>query len=309
MPDCFLVDNKRHHVKRRISSQALPLGIEPDTSFKGETHFIPIEIGDRVILATDGVTEARNPRGAFFGEARLIESITHQPGCDFLIDRLAEDLEAFCELAPQDDDISAVEIPVTPALLPGWDKEAPPQGSEEERLEAILASAKDDYVEFHLTLHGTQLRHADPVPILINYIQETAGLHDHRRPLFTILTELYVNALDHGILQLDSNLKQGEEGFSTYFRQREQRLHALTQGRITIGLRIHNLHRGGYMVIEVEDSGRGFDIHRLVPKEIPETQFSGRGIMLVRSLCRQLNYTLPGNKAEAIYMWSDTHQE
>ena len=33
------------------------------------------------------------------------------------------------------------------------------------------------------------------------------------------------------------------------------------------------------------------------------------GIKLVRSLCRQLNYTLPGNKAEAIYMWSDAHQE
>jgi hypothetical protein len=198
---------------------------------------------------------------------------------------------------------------LTPALLPGWEKEAPAIGSVAERLEAMLARGEDDCIEFRLTLHGTQLRLADPVPILINYIQETAGLYEHRRPLFTILTELYVNALDHGVLQLDSKLKQGEDGFTNYFHQREQRLHALTEGRIQIGLRIHKLHQSGYMVIEVEDSGRGFDITQVLPKEVPGTVYSGRGILLVRSLCKQLNYTPPGNKAEAVYLWTDTPQE
>ncbi len=309
MPESFLVDRAQQRVKQRFSSQALPLGIAPDISYKDETLFIPVEIGDRVILATDGVTEARNPAGEFFGRQRLIASITECHECEFLIDRLAENLETFCEEAPQDDDISAVEIPLFPTLLPGWEKEAPAVGSEAERLEAMLAQGEDDCIEFRLTLHGTQLRQADPVPILINYIQETAGLYEHRRPLFTILTELYVNALDHGVLQLDSKLKQGEDGFTNYFHQREQRLHSLTEGRIQISLRIHKLHQSGYMVIEVEDSGRGFDITQVLPREVPGSVYSGRGIMLVRSLCKQLNYTPPGNKAEAIYLWTDTPQE
>ncbi len=305
MPDCFLVERQRQRVKQRISSQALPLGITPDISFKDETHYIAIETGDRVILATDGVTEARNLAGEFFGKQRLIDSITECHACDFLIDRLAENLEIFCENAPQDDDISVIEVPLIPSVLPGWEENEPAPGSKAERLEALLAQGRDDYVAFHLTLHGTQLRDADPVPILINYIQETAALHEHRRPLFTILTELYVNALDHGILQLDSSLKQGEDGFTHYFQQREQRLQSLTEGCISIGLRIHNLHRGGYMVIRIEDSGRGFDISSLEAGEVSETHFSGRGIILVRSLCKQLHYTPPGNKVEAVYVWTE----
>jgi hypothetical protein len=309
MPDCFLINRRQLRLKQRIPSQALPLGITPDVSFMDETHFIPIEPGDRVILATDGVTEARNPAGDYFGKQRLIDAITECQECDFLIDRLAQKLEAFCENAPQDDDISAVEIPLTPNLLPGWEHNEAVRGSEAEQLEALLAQGRDDAIEFHLTLHGTQLRQADPVPILINAIQETAGLHAHRRPLFTILTELYVNALDHGILQLDSNLKRGEDGFTRYFQQREQRLQSLTEGEIRIGLRLHNRHHGGYMVIQVEDSGRGFDINAVVSQEVPGTLFSGRGIMLVRSLCKQLHYTPPGNKAEAVYVWSEAEAD
>ncbi len=309
MPDCFLIDAANQQIKRRIASQGLPLGITPDISYKDETHLIPIEAGDRVILATDGVTEARNPAGEFFGKQRLIDSITQCQACDFLIDKLADDLEAFCDSASQDDDISAAEIPLHASLLPGWDREHPDTGSEAAQLDEWLSQGKDDSIEFELTLHGTQLRRADPVPILINYIQETAGLHEHRRPLFTILTELYVNALDHGVLQLNSALKQGEDGFSAYFSQREHRLNALTEGRIRISLRIHNLHGGGYMVIKVEDSGRGFDFQKMVPEEVSGDIFSGRGIMLVNSLCKQLSYSPPGNKAEAVYVWKESESE
>ena len=52
MPDCFLIDGQNQQIKKRISSQGLPLGITQDMSYKDETHLIPIEVGDRVILAT-----------------------------------------------------------------------------------------------------------------------------------------------------------------------------------------------------------------------------------------------------------------
>lgn len=303
MPDCFVIDGTQRTIKQTISSRSLPLGIAPDINFKEEIHYIPIETGDRVILATDGVTEARNPHGDYFGRDRLIESITACRDCDYLIDNLARNLEDFCLGATQDDDISAVEVPLIPSLLPGWEKMRPAPHAIDTPPESLLMQGHDDCVEFHLTLHGSQLRHADPVPILINYIQETAGLHEYRRPLFTILTELYVNALDHGILRLDSSIKQGEDGFTRYFQQREQRLRALSQGQIRIGLRIHTLADGGYMVIQIEDSGRGFDFMELENQEPDDSIFSGRGIMLVKSLCKHLHYTKPGNKAEAVYVW------
>jgi two-component system, HptB-dependent secretion and biofilm response regulator len=305
MPDCFIIDREGRSIKQRISSSTLPLGIAPEVNYKEEIHYIPIVEGDRVILATDGVTEARNPEGEYFGKERLIQSITECHDCDYLIDNLADHLERFCLGAAQDDDISAVEVPLIPSLLPGLEKAPSHPSVKLDHPEALLMQGHDDCIEFHLTLHGSQLRLADPVPILITYIQETAGLYEHRRPLFTILTELYVNALDHGILHLDSSIKQAEDGFTKYFQQRERRLQTLGEGQIRIGLRIHTLQHGGYIVIQIEDSGRGFDFNAHHSKQTDESLYSGRGIMLVKNLCKYFHYTHPGNKAEAVYVWEN----
>ena len=172
-----------------------------------------------------------------------------------------------------------VEVPLIRELLPGWESGSPHFVTDGDMPQTCFPMRQPDCIEFQLILYGSQLRQADPVPILINYIQETAGLHEHRRPLFTILTELYINALDHGVLQLDSLLKQGEDGFTNYFQQREQRLEALTEGQIRIGLRIHQNNNSGYIVITVEDSGHGFEFKTLSQHVTNETLYSGRGIM------------------------------
>jgi hypothetical protein len=263
-----------------------------------------------VVLATDGVIEARNAAGEYFGEERLIKSFSACDADTYQIDRLQKNLEIFCQGAPQDDDISVAEIPLIESLLPAWEKceISQPTSVEKEKPETLRTESHDDCIEFHLTLHGRQLRNADPIPIVINYIQETVGLHKYRRPLFTILTELYVNALDHGILNLDSKIKQGEDGFTNYFQQRESRLQSLTQGRIRIGLRIHELENGGYMVIQIEDSGPGFDFKTHESNKSEKEIFSGRGILLVKSLCKELSYNTSGNQAEAVFGWNDNEE-
>ena len=53
-----------------------------------------------------------------------------------------------------------------------------------------------------------------------------------REPLFTVLAELFNNALDHGILELDSGLKRDVEGFSEYYKQRIERLEKLENGQV-----------------------------------------------------------------------------
>ncbi|MEW8037163.1 MAG: fused response regulator/phosphatase [Candidatus Thiodiazotropha sp.] len=306
MPDCYLIERGSMNIKHQIVSESLPLGIAPDIDFKESFHHLRVDEGDRVILASDGVTEARNPEGELFGQERLIAAINNkQRSHTHILEGLAVDLESFCQQAPQDDDISVVEVPLIQELLPAPDSAAPHVVSSGDMPPNLFTHAHPDCVEFQLLLYGTQLRQADPVPILINYIQETAGLHEHRRPLFTILTELYINALDHGVLQLDSLLKQGEDGFTNYFQQREQRLEALTDGKIRVALRIHQDSDGGYIVITVEDSGHGFDFTTLSRSAANETLYSGRGLLLVNSLVKQLRFFEPGNKAEAVYVWDN----
>ena len=72
------------------------------------------------------------------------------------------------------------------------------------------------------------------------------------------------------------------------------------------------LPSGGQLLIRVEDSGQGFDFKE---KEIAADNsmassvqnkkgYFGRGIALVRSLCKSVSYQGNGNCVEAFYVWS-----
>jgi CheY-like chemotaxis protein len=304
MPDIFLLEGKTREIKHVIPAKSLPLGITTDISFKDDVTHIHTELGDRVLLASDGVTEARNDQGEYFGSERFRQAIQRSAGCDYVLDLVATKLSDFCQEAPQDDDISLAEIPLIPELLPAWDTDHIIRDRTIKHQDRI-PERESDSVEFQIVLRGSQLRNSDPVPLLINYLQETAGLHAHRRHLFTILTELFVNSLDHGVLGLKSKLKEGEDGFARYFELREQRLEELDDGFIQIGLRIHPTQQGGYIFISIEDSGDGFDFEERNRADDVNILLSGRGISLVESLSESIRYFEPGNKAEVIYRWSN----
>jgi two-component sensor histidine kinase len=138
---------------------------------------------------------------------------------------------------------------------------------------------------------------------LINYLQDTTNLARHRQPLFTILTELFVNALDHGVLELDSNLKQTTDGINRYFQAREKLLQHLEQGFVRISVVVYPTEPGGYILIEVEDSGPGFNLEQIKQANAQVKNYSGRGITLVENLCESLQYFTPGNRVEAVYRW------
>ena len=298
MPDILLLD-RNGVVKRRFASRGLPLSITTDVDFRDAIERCRIERGDRVMLISDGVVEARNPARDYFGQGRLQQALEEARGQDNAIGHIAERLAGFCQDAPQDDDISLVEVPCLPGILPHWDPHSLP-GASTAREEVEL----DDAMEFSLTLTGKRLRDADPVPMVIGQLQEIEG-QTNRRLLFTVLTELYVNALDHGLLQLDSSLKSGPDGFSRYFEEREQRLQQLQDGFISIRVRSRLGPRGGQVLIQVEDSGDGFDPSPYAAGAAPDHERpSGRGILLLQELCDQVRFEPPGNKVDVLFSWT-----
>jgi phosphoserine phosphatase RsbU/P len=67
---------------------------------------VALHSGDLLLLYTDGVTEARNPRGEFFGEQRLVEllAVNHRMPANELVHTLREYLDAFGAGEPLADD-------------------------------------------------------------------------------------------------------------------------------------------------------------------------------------------------------------
>lgn len=91
------------------AATGVPVGIFPDFPYTDGAF----DLGprDRLILYTDGVTEAENRKAALYGEDRLLDTIRRNagsPSIKDLLNRLVADIEAHVGEAPQSDDITVM---------------------------------------------------------------------------------------------------------------------------------------------------------------------------------------------------------
>ena len=89
-------------------------GIEKKFTDLLEERSLPVAGGDLLVLFTDGITEAMDEKGDFFGESRLsrlIEEHGHLPS-DELRERIVRDVEAFVGPADQHDDMTMVVLKI-----------------------------------------------------------------------------------------------------------------------------------------------------------------------------------------------------
>ena len=125
------------------------------------------------------------------------------------------------------------------------------------------------------------------------------GAEEHRSTLFLLLSEAYNNSLDHGILDLDSDIKETEDGFLDYYMLRDERLNSLTDGKIDITVKYSPETTSIYFT--VTDSGEGFmhDTIELSPME--GEQEHGRGTLLLKELATTVEYNDKGNQITFSY--------
>ena len=87
-----------------------PLGLEQEIEQFLRPHQVRLDPGDTVVLYTDGITEAENEEGAFYGLDRLTALIldhVHEP-VQYIHDRVIEDLHAHIGRQKVYDDITLV---------------------------------------------------------------------------------------------------------------------------------------------------------------------------------------------------------
>ncbi len=282
-------------ILRRWPSRNLPLGILGERDFVAESDVYSYGQDAQLLLFSDGLLEAESPEGLQLGmptvESMLVET---QPEARF--DELIHLLNGHLKGRPAHDDVSLAmvnllqheEVPDEPVHSHRSD------GKEEER----------NHWKVAISLGDEELRYLDVVPMLTQFVGSFRATSEHHSALYMIVAELFNNALDHGILKLDSRIKQGADGFDQYLRERAERLQELHHAQIEIEIeRVQIDGRSGVKIL-IRDSGDGFNYAGLQGRQerLPLSMQHGRGLALIREIVSSLEFNENGNEVVAYYI-------
>ncbi|MEH6556572.1 MAG: fused response regulator/phosphatase [Oceanicoccus sp.] len=295
LPDCVLYRALDSTVIP-LKSQHIPFGIRDSDSFDDSVDTFEIQVDDRLFLWSDGIHEATNSDSEMFGEERLFGVFEENTKPEQLFDEINEALADFLSDKTISDDVSIVEVR---AVSPGDFRT-----SQSGFIGSKQAGPRDWTLKYEL--RPETLSNFDPLPMLLHILIQVPYLRNFGGQIFTVLTELYTNALEHGVLQLDSSLKDSPVGFDEYYQLREQRLLQLQEGAIEIQFHYKGTDNGGNLKIIIEDSGDGFNYKQFDGDLHNNVRYSGRGINLLRSICDSIEYSGRGNIVRASFLWGDS---
>ncbi|RMF16438.1 MAG: response regulator [Gammaproteobacteria bacterium] len=295
LPDAVLVQNGR---VIRIPPNHPPLGVLRPEQFQVKTYRYEMADGDRLFMWSDGILEAANPQGQMYGEARLLDLMQSHSRAPDLFDRLLNSVFEFVGSNDQQDDLTLVEVTMMPETDLGI--------GEAHLVRSALKGPRT--WDFRYRVEGDTLRDFNPIPLLLHVIMEVPELRPYNGQIYTILTELYSNALEHGILGLSSGLKHTPDGFARYYKEREARLSRLEGHWIEFFMSHEMAGKGGVLKLGLKDSGSGFDTSAIRDIQPAADRFAGRGIPLLRTLCRKLEYSEGGTRVQAEFVWPDNRK-
>lgn len=284
-----------HHVDTggltRFRSTNLPLGVLPGEDFDAIARKGTLHAGDRIYACSDGVLEATGPDGTMFGVERFKQCIV--AGGAGAFERILQALDGFMQDARPHDDVSLLEVRYDPDVM--------------QRAGSVVAMAPVGKAatawRVSTDLGIDAIRNGDPLPVLTTFADVLQGFGQRSAEIYLVVSELYSNALEHGLLGLDSALKRSPQGFADYYEQRQTQLARVRDGTVTITLTHTPTPSGGSLEIRVRNTGIPFDPTVAAPSLKDNGTSSGRGIALVRSLCASLEYEDDGRVAVALYTW------
>ncbi len=288
-----LIVSKKGKLKKTIEPMHCPFGVLSDDKFDARVNFYDLAEDDHILLYTDGVTECLNSAGEMFGDERLYdlfkEPVSKNPV--HYVDYVIGAVESFLNGKDQQDDTTLVDLKATSIL------------ECDDRTEHIGTVKTAMPWCLQIKMGPVELKANDPVPQLIAMVKASLGSHCEESAVSIVFTELYSNALEHGILKLDSVLKETDDGFLKYYQEREKRLNALTAGCVEIEVEFFTNDEGQEKLrIKVTDSGDGFDYEAIKNTQLPDSSKAcGYGSSALRALCESVEYSEGGNVVTVVY--------
>lgn len=294
LPDNILYRSKTNTYER-VGSAHLPLGVLSPRDFKINVQTLSMTEGDHFLLWSDGIQEARNKKGDMFGEERINAVLDSNYPAAEVFPKILNEVQSHIGSTEKDDDISLVSI-------------CYPDEEQKEKIVPELGQ-RHGYLEdweLSFTLVASSLRTFNPLSLLVHIISEVPGLRQNSSVLYTVLSELFNNAVEHGVLGLSSSIKNSPAGFTEYYRLRKEGLQNLKDAFVKFEFRHEIIDNTGLLTVVVTDSGPGFEPPENIqedPINVEKPQFFGRGLSLISSICESLEVLPPGNKVQARFRW------
>ncbi|MDO3388425.1 fused response regulator/phosphatase [Gilvimarinus sp. SDUM040013] len=273
MPDAYWIPDDGSEITA-FPSTNLPLGVVERGDFTSAGQSLGgIEAGELIIMS-DGVTDILYSNGEK-PEAQVRRTL----GENAKGARFSALLNLMGPLSGEpEDDISLFSL----------------DHSSVKSVEGLAPVVSVKCLNWSMTQTGAQLADNSLVSLASQAWNSALLPADKQQVAFTILTELVNNSLDHGLLGLDSRLKEDAENFEVYLRERELRFGDLANtDYICVELELDQKQ----LTILVKDSGAGYTF---VGDKKMQGELSGRGLALIESLCDEFEVAAPGNIAKAI---------
>jgi DNA-binding response OmpR family regulator len=290
-PSVLLLSAEGETLFHSFTSRYLPLGVLAPAEMDVVPEYYTLSgRSGKLLMCSDGATEISLEEGLELGQNGILSCARHSSAGSFF-DRVVDVLKGHLGAAQPVDDIALIVVD-----CPGIEAPRPLISQPENNSLCGHGASETSVWKFSLMLTAHQLKRLDVVPLLLNIAGQLEGARSDGK-LFLVLSELFNNALDHGVLKLDSAMKDRVDGMELYFAERSARLAELTQGRIF--LRLDKLDCG-CIKVSMKDSGEGFDYSSLL--------FSGafagllrhsRGISLLSGMCSALQYAGNGSEVAA----------
>jgi hypothetical protein len=280
LPELF-VATKDGELKA-CASQCIPLGIAQGAAFSFEPYTFDLDSLASLLMYTDGLIEQENTQSECISKQGLENTLKSYLSTDTAWQNIAMMFDQHRGDVPLSDDVTVCAIDFDKFVL-----EDPDVKQETDNRNGRIA--------FSMDITGDYLKNVD-VPAFVSkflYASDIKGKIAGKT--FTAIAELYQNGLDHGVLELNSDLKNDIEGFADYMAQREERLAALTENdKVTIEL---SYESSIGLRAEISDSGAGYDVQTINPDQF---SLHGRGLALVRQLSESFSTNSTGNKVSIV---------
>lgn len=268
-----------------FKSTNLPLGIIAGKSNTYDIYNYNIKEDCSLYIYSDGITEANNIDNKMLGQDKFEEMVllSRKHGG---FNSITKKMKEFRSSDEQNDDITLAKIDIkvgtysdiNPSDSTNWEEE--------------------------LHINNEAIKSDQAIDITIDKIKEHIDSKNLpiENNIFTIVSELLSNEIDHSILAMDSSIKEGNDGFHAYKEERSKKIAEINDQFIDLSIKVEDLGLTRMLTLLLRSSGTTNypDIDNIT---VNDDKPHGRGLHLLKKLCESFSINKNNKTISLIYKW------